>query len=185
VIRVTTALCATAAGAALGLALATPASAQLTAAAAPSAVIQGGRVAPKAPVVHQSALVDPRKVTATSGTGPGAIPAANQDGACNLPSSTNPDGDFCLWFGANLVGSLSDFFNSDSNLSNNMYLTPGLGLGAPVANNSESAMDADSNLSVIVFTGTGFSGTGGVISPRQTGNFNTTFADNVESFEFS
>jgi hypothetical protein len=107
---------------------------------------------------------------------------ANQDGACNTLS--NGDGDFCFWFSTNFVGSLSDFFFSDSNLGNNTFLTPGLGLGAVVANNSESALNADNNLTVLVYTGTSFSGTAGFVSPRTFGNFNATFTNNVESFRF-
>ena len=132
----------------------------------------------------KSALVPaqgrPSVVTVKPGT---VLPNANQDGACN--TLTNGDGDFCYWFSTNFVGSMADFFFNDSNLSNNMFLTPGLGLGDVVANDSESALNADSNLSVFVFTGANFSGTFGVVQPRQFGNFNTTFANNVESHFFS
>jgi hypothetical protein len=107
---------------------------------------------------------------------------ADQDGACN--SLANGDGDFCLWFSTNFVGSLSDFFNSRTNLNNAMFLTPGLGLGQVVGNDSESALNADTRLSVVAFTGVGFSGAGGLVQPRQFGNFNPTFANNVESFQF-
>lgn len=107
---------------------------------------------------------------------------ADQDGACN--SLANGDGDFCLWFSTNFVGSLSDSFTSKTNLATINFLTPGLGLGQPVANNSESALNADTRLSVVVFTGAGFSGTPGVVAPRAFGNFNPTFVNNVESFQF-
>lgn len=113
----------------------------------------------------------------------GALPAANQDGACN--SLANGDGDLCLWFSTNFVGSLSDYFVRDANLNDNFFLTPGLGLGAVVANNSESSLNADSNLTALVFTGTGFTGAAGAIPPRQFGNFNATFVNNVESFEWA
>jgi len=46
-------------------------------------------------------------------------------------------------------------------------------------------LNADSNLSVIAFTGANGTGSAGVIGPRQFGNFNTTFVNNVESFRFS
>lgn len=175
-----------AAGGALALTLgivALPASAQ----AAPAGTNGTTRANPGAPSVHQSALVPahraaPSTRSTTAGPG-GALPAANQDGACN--SETNGDGDFCLWFSTNFVGSLSDFFNSDANLSNNTFLTPGLGLGSVVANNAESGLNADSNLSVIVFTGVNGTGSAGLINPRQFGNFNPTFTNNIESFMFA
>src|SRR6266498_2108884 len=133
-----------------------------------------------------SALVPARAqapvATLKTGARGSVSPLANQDGACN--SLSNGDGDFCYWFSTNFVGSLSDFFFSDANLGNNIFLTPGLGLGQPVANNSESALNADSFLSVLVFTGANFSGTAGIVQPRQFGNFNATFVNNVESHEF-
>jgi hypothetical protein len=112
----------------------------------------------------------------------GASTNADQDGACN--SLTNGDGDFCLWFSTNFVGSLCDRFTSDTNLADNTFLTPGLGLGQSVTNDSESSLDADTRLSVVVFTGASFSGAAGLVQPRQFGNFNPTFANNVESFRF-
>jgi hypothetical protein len=107
---------------------------------------------------------------------------ADQDGACN--SLANGTGDFCLWFSTNFVGSLSDSFTSKTNLGTLTFLTPGLGLGQPVANNAESALNADTRLTAVVFTGVGFSGTPGTVAPRAFGNFNPTFVNNVESFQF-
>lgn len=107
---------------------------------------------------------------------------ADQDGACN--SLANGDGDMCLWFSTNFVGSLADFFTSRTNLNSFTFLTPGLGLGQVVGNDSESTLNADTRLTSVVFTGVGFSGAGGAIPPRQFGNFNPTFANNVESFQF-
>jgi hypothetical protein len=138
--------------------------------------------APTAASGAQAALVPARGHPAVTNAKPGVQPLDHQDGACNMLS--NGDGDFCFWWAANFVGSMSDFFFSDSDLRNNQYLTPGLGLGEFVADNSESALNADSNLSVLVFTGVGFSGTAGIVNPRQFGNFNTTFKDNVASHEF-
>jgi hypothetical protein len=179
--RTSIALRCLATGGALALALVVPASAQAT----PTAATAGTRTAPAAPAALKPALVPAhgRPVTRTASAPGGALPAANQDGACN--SLANGDGDFCLWFSTNFVGSLSDFFTSDANLGDNTFLTPGLGLGSAVANNSESALNADSNLSVIVFTGGNGTGTAGVIGPRQFGNFNTTFMNSVESFRFA
>jgi hypothetical protein len=107
---------------------------------------------------------------------------ADQDGACN--SLTNGDGDACFWFSTNFVGSLADYFTSKPSLNTLTFLTPGLGLGQPVGNSSESVLNADTRLSVVVFTGTNGTGAAGLINPRQFGNFNTTFANNVESFQF-
>jgi hypothetical protein len=175
--RVKIGLCSVAAASALVLALAPPAGAAAGSAARPAAV--------PAPASAQLALV-PARGPVPAGTvtsQPGSVGTYdNQDGACN--SLANGDGDFCYWFSTNFVGSLSDFFFSDSNLGNNTYLTPGLGLGQVVANSSESALNADSNLSVLVFTGANFSGTSGLVRPRTFGNFNSTFTNNVESHSF-
>jgi hypothetical protein len=151
----------------------------LPAGAAPTAAAP----APVSAATAKPALVPAHGRPSVVSVRPGsAIPAANLDGACN--SLANGDGDFCLWFGPDFVGSLVDFFVSDTNLSNNTFLTPGLGLGQPVANNADSALNADTSASVLVFTGAGFSGTAGVVNPRQFGNFNPTFANNVESHSF-
>jgi Peptidase inhibitor family I36 len=148
------------------------ASAALTPAASPAAAASAA-ASPLVPATGK-----PRVVTSPAGV----LPAANQDGACN--SETNGDGDFCLWFSTNFVGSLSDYFNSDPNLGDNRFLTPGLGLGQVVANDSESALNADTRLSVVVFTGVNGSGAGGTVAPRAFGNFNASFVNNVESFRF-
>jgi hypothetical protein len=166
----------------IGLCLLSLASALTLALAQPAGAAPSGP-APTAASGAKSALVPAQGRPAVVKIKPGTVlPNLNQDGACN--SLANGDGDFCYWFSTNFVGSLSDFFFSDTNLNNNMYLTPGLGLGDVVGNDSESALNADSNLSVLVFTGLSFSGTFGVVNPRQFGNFNATFVNNVESHEF-
>src|SRR6266545_1989617 len=167
---------------------ATPTTAASTGAASTGAASTGAAPSGAAPAAATAplALVPARAqapvATLKTGARGSVSPLANQDGACN--SLSNGDGDFCYWFSTNFVGSLSDFFFSDANLGNNIFLTPGLGLGQPVANNSESALNADSFLSVLVFTGANFSGTAGIVQPRQFGNFNATFVNNVESHEF-
>jgi hypothetical protein len=171
VTRVKIGLCLLSLASALSLALVQPAG------AAPSGT------APTATSGAKPALVPAQGHPTVANLKPGTVtPLANQDGACNMFS--NGDGDICFWWAANFVGSLSDFFFNDSDLRDNLYLTPGLGLGEVVADNSESALNADCNLSVLVFTGVGFSGTAGIINPRQFGNFNSTFKDNVASHEF-
>ncbi len=162
---------------------ATPTTAASTGAASTGAAPSGAApAAATAPLALVPARAQAPVATLKTGARGSVSPLANQDGACN--SLSNGDGDFCYWFSTNFVGSLSDFFFSDANLGNNIFLTPGLGLGQPVANNSESALNADSFLSVLVFTGANFSGTAGIVQPRQFGNFNATFVNNVESHEF-
>jgi Peptidase inhibitor family I36 len=173
--RVKTGLCLLAAASAMALALATPAGAAgADRTGAASATGAGPALVPAHGPVPAATRTVNRHGSVT--------PDADQDGACNTYG--NGDGDFCYWFSTNFVGSMSDFFFSDANLGNNIFLTPGLGLGQVVANDSESALNADSNLAVIVFTGANFSGTAGFINPRQFGNFNSTFTNNVESHEF-
>jgi hypothetical protein len=159
-----------AAGSALALTLAPPAGAA-PASGTPAAAARPG-----------SALVATSATPPTVKSNGGASTNADQDGACN--SLANGTGDFCLWFSTNFVGSLSDSFTSKTNLNSLRFLTPGLGLGETVANNSESALNADTRPTAVAFTGVGFSGTPGVVAPRAFGNFNPTFANNVESFQF-
>lgn len=145
--------------------------------AAPSSATAAPAAAVTAPALITTSAKPPVRVTPS-----GVHTNADVDGACN--SLTNGDGDFCLWFSTNFVGSLCDRFTSDANLGDNTFLTPGLGLGAVVANNSESALNADTRLSVAVFTGVNGTGAAGLIAPRGFGNFNPTFVNNVESFRF-
>jgi hypothetical protein len=168
----------------IGLSLLAAASA-LTLALAPAASAAPAHAAPAA--TPAAAGTVPALIPTTAKPPVKVIPAgvhtnADQDGACN--SLTNGDGDFCFWFGQNFVGSLADYFTSKPNLNTLTYLTPGLGLGQPVGNTSESSLNADTRLSVVVFTGVSGTGTGGLVNPRGFGNFNATFANNVESFRF-
>jgi hypothetical protein len=162
-----------AAASALTLALA-PAASAAPAHAAPAAA---PAVAGTVPALIPTTAKPPVKITPA-----GVQTNADQDGACN--SLTNGDGDFCFWFGQNIVGSLADYFTSKANLNTLNYLTPGLGLGQAVGNTSESSLNADTRLSVVVFTGVNGTGAAGLVNPRGFGNFNATFTNNVESFRF-
>jgi hypothetical protein len=163
-----------AAASALTLALA-PAASAAPASAAPAAAALAA--ASTVPALIPTSAKPPVRITPA-----GVHTDADQDGACN--SLTNGDGDFCLWFSTNFVGSLADYFTSKPNLNTLTFLTPGLGLGSVVANNAESSLNADTRLSVVVFTGVNGTGAGGLVNPRQFGNFNPTFVNNVESFRF-
>jgi hypothetical protein len=160
----------------------------LTAAtAATLAVTSPATAAPTGPSAAGPTAAVPALVPATGKpklvTRPaGAVTNATQDGVCD--TQANGEGDFCLWFGPNFNSSLSDFFNSDPLLGDNTYLSAGDGIGQIVSNNEQSAANADFRLSVAVFVGPNGTGTAGVIAPRDFGNFNATFAKNVESFRF-
>ncbi|HVQ95732.1 MAG TPA: hypothetical protein VMU51_32200 [Mycobacteriales bacterium] len=145
--------------------------------AAPSSASAAPAAAAIAPALVSTTAKPPVRITPA-----GAQTNADQDGACN--SLTNGDGDFCFWFSANFVGSLADYFTSKANLNTLTYLTPGLGLGQVVGNDSESSLNADTRLSVVVFTGVNGTGAAGLVNPRGFGNFNATFINNVESFRF-
>jgi Peptidase inhibitor family I36 len=167
----------------IGLSLLAAASAlALTLAPSASAAPASAPAAKPGQALVPTSAQPPTVRSSAAGIDTGASTNADQDGACN--SNTNGTGDVCLWFSTNFVGSLSDSFTSKTNLNNLRFLTPGLGLGDVVANNSESALNADTRLSVVVWTGVSFSGTPGVLQPRAFGNFNPTFVNNVESFQF-
>jgi len=110
------------------------------------------------------------------------VSAKHLDGTCNVYS--NGDGDLCLWYLRNFVGSRADFFWADSNLNDNRFITPGAGQGQIVGNNSESAWNYDRHLTAQVWTGINNTGTAGIISPNSGGNFVVPFINNVESFRW-
>jgi hypothetical protein len=176
--RVKTGLGLVAAAGALALALATPASA-----AGPST--KGSANAPAArPVpaaaMHVHSTPAPASRTA-AGSSVGAITAGHLDGACDV-YSPGGDGDFCLWFLSNFVGSYADFFFADTNLTDNTFLTPGSGQGATVAANAESDLNADSNLTARVCTGAGQTGSCNIVPPHGFGNFIAPWRNGVVSF---
>jgi hypothetical protein len=188
--RVKTGLGLLATGAALTLALATPASAgpasdgagsktsgstanQAPDRAVPAAAIRTGHATP--------ASKAPRTAAAAGVGGTGVVTAGHQDAACDV-YSPGGDGDFCLWFLSNFVGSYSDFFFADTNLTDNTFLTAGSGQGQTVAANAESDLNADSNLTARVCTGVGQTGSCNIVPPHGFGNFIAPWFNGVRSF---
>lgn len=169
-------------GGALALALAVPASAAPAVKSGSAANSAATRPVPAGAVkVGSAAATTPRSARTAGGIGTG-VASNHLDGACDMLS--NGDGDFCLWFFSNFVGSYADFFFSDFNLFDNVFLTPGAGQGAVVGADAESDLNADANLTAVVCTGTGQTGTCGVVPPRTFGNFVAPWRNGVASFQF-
>ncbi|MCM3922513.1 peptidase inhibitor family I36 protein [Frankia sp. AiPs1] len=170
----------------LAVAVGAVAAAGIIAAGQPASAATGGggatsgsTSAPAAPAGGIAAAGITTKATRNGG----GVSAAHVDGLCNLYS--NGDGDLCLWYLSNFGGSHADFFFADSNLNDNRFNSPGAGQGAIVGNNSESAWNYDRHLTARVYNGVNYTGPSGTISPSSGGNFTPTFANNVESFQWT
>ncbi|MGZ4561750.1 MAG: peptidase inhibitor family I36 protein [Mycobacteriaceae bacterium] len=100
---------------------------------------------------------------------------APQNGTCNV-------GEVCLYFlHSPIFGSLYDTSHNDPYLSNNRFISAGLGRFAHVDNNAEFVWNRDPRTSVKVCTGPNYTGTCGFVLPNQSGNFTSTYKNNVES----
>lgn len=101
----------------------------------------------------------------------------SQDGYCDAYGNY---GELCLYW-TDFSSAMADFYWSDGNLFDNVFLSPGAGQGQIVANNSESAWNRDLVYGWTVYTGVYGTGSGGYIPPGGYGWFNATFFNNVES----
>jgi Peptidase inhibitor family I36 len=151
------------------------------ASAAPSAA-PGGAVAhasAKAPAAAPNSHPTSRASKLGTASGVGGARTQHLDGSCN-------SGDLCLWYFAGFQGSTVDFFWGDDNLGDNVFLSPGSGQGAVVANNAESAWNYDPTLTAWTCSGTFQTGDCGHILPNSGGDFiYPTYFNNVESIHWS
>jgi hypothetical protein len=104
----------------------------------------------------------------------GGVHTDQLDGVCNT-------GDLCFWYYSGFQGSSVDFYWGEDTLWDNVFLSPGAGQGAVVANNAESAWNYDSSWTAWTCTGTYQTGYCGYILPNSGGNFLPTYFNNVES----
>lgn len=111
------------------------------------------------------------------GAAGGAAVAGHLDGQCD-------PGDLCLWYGA-FEGSVADFYNSDGDLNDNVFLSPGAGQGTVVANNSESARNYDSSWTAWLCTGTSGQGMCVAVRPNHSVLLSGDIQDGVESIIWS
>lgn len=165
---------------ALALALAAPASAAGTSTKGTANAPAARQVPAAAMKVHATPAPASRSDRAGSSVS-GPVTAGHLDGACDV-YSPGGDGDFCLWFLSNFVGSYADFFFADTNLTDNVFLTPGSGQGAVVGADAESDLNADSNLTARVCTGVGQTGSCNIVPPHGFGNFIAPWRNGVDSF---
>jgi len=102
--------------------------------------------------------------------------AANQDG--------NPQyKEFNFYYLSNIVGSLSDFENSKSNLSGYAFLSAGSGQGQAVKNNSASVSNNHPTKAVRVYFNSGYVGSYDNVNPITSRNLSVTYNENA-SFQF-
>ncbi|MFD9905012.1 peptidase inhibitor family I36 protein [Streptomyces sp. NPDC059063] len=104
--------------------------------------------------------------------------AAGGDGVCQF-------NEWCVYFEANLNGSLYDYSGADTNYSNEKFLTNGLGKGQTVANNARSGYNKNFLMYVQAFTEPNFAGTRGYAAPGKFGAFAQPYYANLESHYFS
>lgn len=81
-------------------------------------------------------------------------------------------------------GSMVDYFTADPNYGDNTYFMWGPGFGEPLANNSQSAYNADPFYWAIVCTDRFYSGQCGYVPPGGGGDFFPDWFLNVESSYF-
>jgi len=106
-----------------------------------------------------------------------ASQAASKDGVINT-------GEFVQWYFSGYSGGCEDDFSGDATFFNDTFKNCGQGasgVGAVVANNTESDWNYDPSFTAHVCTGTNSTGTCGFILPNSGGNFSTTYKNNVES----
>jgi hypothetical protein len=128
---------------------------------------------------HPAPAVSQKAPPAAKTTRPGAARTQHLDGFCNAYADRT--GDLCLWYFQNYQGSYVDFYSNDSNLNDNVFLSPGTGQGANAANNSESDWNYDSTYTAWVCTEINYGGLCGPIPPNSGGNFNDSYRNNVAS----
>ena len=89
--------------------------------------------------------------------------------------------ELCIFRLNGFQGSMVDYFTADPNYGDNTYFMWGVGLGEPLANNSQSAYNADPFYWAIVCTDTFYSGQCGCVPPSNGGDFLPDWFLNVES----
>ena len=107
--------------------------------------------------------------------------AANKDGVINT-------GEFVQWYYTNYTGGCEDDYYADTSFWNDYFKNcgqGGSGVGAVVANNTESDYNYDYTYRANPCTGTSYTGSCGTVQPRAGGNYNSTYKNNVESLYWS
>jgi len=98
-------------------------------------------------------------------------------------------GEFCLYYGANRGGSVSDFNGSVSNYGNSQpscyeFVGPGTGKGACIKNNAGSAWNRTTGYTVFVYYTSGYQGASQAFGVGQAANLNSSLWDNNASHRF-
>ncbi|HEV7648610.1 MAG TPA: peptidase inhibitor family I36 protein [Actinophytocola sp.] len=118
-------------------------------------------------------------VAAVAGTASAATP---RNGVCEV-------GEFCLYWGANLSGSVSDFNGSVSNYGDSQptcydFKGPGTGQGQCVKNNAVSAWNRTTANQVTVYFNSGWGGISDTYLPGESGNLIAAMQNQNASHKF-
>jgi hypothetical protein len=158
-------------GVVVGLAVAVPAG------AAPIVAGDTGAAATGRSAVAAQARMTGDASPAVGKSGRAAGVRAHLDGQCN-------PGDLCLWYFKDYQGSAVDFYDADGDMRDNVFLSPGAGRGAVVANNSESVWNYDPSLSALLCTGTYGLGDCTNVAPNSGFTFYSRFGNDIESLRW-
>lgn len=106
-----------------------------------------------------------------------ATAATARNGVCEV-------GEFCLYWGLNRTGSVSDFNGSISNYGDSQptcyeFKGPGIGQGECVKNNAASAWNRTTANTVTVYFNSGYAGPSDVFTPGQAKNLVNTYLENA------
>lgn len=98
-------------------------------------------------------------------------------------------GEFCLYYGPNLTGSVSDFAGSIPNYGASQptcyeYKGPGAGKGQCVKNNAESAWNRTSAYQVTVYFNSNYGGISDTYLPGESGNLIPALQNENASHKF-
>jgi hypothetical protein len=98
-------------------------------------------------------------------------------------------GEFCLYYLANMQGSVSDFNGSISNYGDSQptcydFKGPGAGKGQCVKNNAVSAKNLTTSNQVTVYFNSGFGGISDTYLPGESGNFIAAMQNQNASHKF-
>ncbi len=164
------------------------ATAIIGAVAAATAIVAGSAAAYASTAPHKHSVAVPQVPRSLINKAlPSAItPASSHRGMMTVNASQDgvvDVGDLGLWYfdSAHGYGSLYDTSHNDNWLFDNHFISSGAGRGSVVANNSEFAWNRDPHTTVIVCTGYNYTGSCGTIAPNTSGNFTSTYSNNVES----
>jgi hypothetical protein len=129
-----------------------------------------------------AAAAAPAPGTDAAGDRAAAVEPLARNGVCEV-------GEFCLYFGSNLSGSVSDFTGSIPDYGPSQptcyeFKGPGAGQGQCVKNNAASASNKTTANNVTVYVNSNYGGQGDLFVPGEQGNLIAALKNNNASHRF-